>query len=233
MTGMVAEDDPASENLDVYDTKTGWWHPELGDVEVPDGCSLASGDVFITRRVKADGVYGTCGNPGTDEAAIDDGSVYSPRALRSRPPAPATCALQPSSAPPRESPAPVIEIESRPTTGSKCGKRSTGGWRSHLHTPTSVSTDRRRRRSPSNRCRQRTGRSNRDAQRRRARRFATRAYIRHHYTDYDDRLDDATGSLGDDIETDDYREIKRAAHDAVAAFLAVHRHHDATGRNKT
>lgn len=58
MTGMVAEDDPASENLDVYDTKTGWWHPVRGDLKVPEDWEfLASGDAFITRRVKADGVY--------------------------------------------------------------------------------------------------------------------------------------------------------------------------------
>ncbi len=69
-------------------------------------------------------------------AAIDNGSVSSPRMLRSRPPAPLRL-RQPSSAPPRESPAPDIEIESRPTTGSRCGKRSTGGLRSHLYTPPS------------------------------------------------------------------------------------------------
>ena len=46
MTSMVAEDDPTSENLDVYDTKTGWWHPVLGDLEVPGGWEfLASGSV--------------------------------------------------------------------------------------------------------------------------------------------------------------------------------------------
>ena len=44
--------------------------------------------------------------------------------------------------------------------------------------------------------------------------LAARAYIRHHHTDYDDRLDNANVGLGDDIDDDDYREIKRAAHDA-------------------
>ena len=33
---VVAEDDPASENLDVYDTRTGRWHPAIGEIGLPD-----------------------------------------------------------------------------------------------------------------------------------------------------------------------------------------------------
>ena len=61
---MAAEDDPASENLDVYDTRTGWWHPVIGEISLPDGWEfLASGDAFVTRRVKAGGVYWTAWKP--------------------------------------------------------------------------------------------------------------------------------------------------------------------------
>ncbi len=59
--------------------------------------------------------------------------------------------------------------------------------------------------------------------------LAARAYIRHHHTGYHDRLDDATVGLGDDVDGDDYREIKRAAHHEVEAFLAAHRQHDSPG----
>lgn len=61
---MVAHDDPASENLDVYDTKAGWLNPDLGELAVPDGWEfLASGDAFVTRRVKAAGVYWSAWKP--------------------------------------------------------------------------------------------------------------------------------------------------------------------------
>jgi hypothetical protein len=44
--------------LDVYETQDGYWNPDHGDVEVPPGWEfLASGDAFVTRRVKADGHY--------------------------------------------------------------------------------------------------------------------------------------------------------------------------------
>jgi len=52
--------------------------------------------------------------------------------------------------------------------------------------------------------------------------LAARAFVRHRYTDYDERL------LGVDplaIEMDgvEYRRVKRDAHRAVEAFLAAHR----------
>ena len=37
--------------------------------------------------------------------------------------------------------------------------------------------------------------------------LAAHAYIRHHHTDYHDRLDNANVGIGGDIDDDDYREI--------------------------
>jgi hypothetical protein len=55
---MVANGDPTAEHLEVYDTKSGLWHPELGELTQPDGWSfLPAGDAFLTRRVKAAGEY--------------------------------------------------------------------------------------------------------------------------------------------------------------------------------
>ncbi len=54
---MTAED-PARLNLEVYDMREGLWHPEHGDVELPQGWEfLPSGEAFLTRRVKAGGAY--------------------------------------------------------------------------------------------------------------------------------------------------------------------------------
>lgn len=58
---MVVGDDVLAEHLDVYDTKTGLWSPDHGDVAIPDGWELLpSGDAFMSRRVKA-GVEATFG----------------------------------------------------------------------------------------------------------------------------------------------------------------------------
>ena len=61
---MVADGDLDGLNLDVYDTELGLWCPEHGDVELPEGWEfLAAGDNFVTRRVKASGVYWTLWRP--------------------------------------------------------------------------------------------------------------------------------------------------------------------------
>jgi hypothetical protein len=44
--------------LDVYESRTGWWHPERGEVEPPgDWDFLPTGNAFVTRMVKAAGVF--------------------------------------------------------------------------------------------------------------------------------------------------------------------------------
>ena len=58
--------------------------------------------------------------------------------------------------------------------------------------------------------------------------LAARAHIRHHHTDYEAQLDEATGPGGDDLDGGEYREIKRAAHITVEAFLTAHRRHKKT-----
>ena len=41
---MVADGDPTAERFEVYDTKSGLWHPELGELTQPDGwCFLPAG----------------------------------------------------------------------------------------------------------------------------------------------------------------------------------------------
>jgi hypothetical protein len=60
----VADGDLDRLNLDVYDTKSGLWCPEHGDLELPEGWELlAAGDNFVTRRVNANGVYWTLWRP--------------------------------------------------------------------------------------------------------------------------------------------------------------------------
>ena len=55
---VVAEGDLTGLQLDVYMTREGPWNPDHGEIEIPDGWEfLAAGDAFVTRRVKAAGMF--------------------------------------------------------------------------------------------------------------------------------------------------------------------------------
>ncbi len=50
--------DLAELQLDVYESRSAWWNPEYGELLPPDGWAfLPSGDAFVTRTVKAAGVF--------------------------------------------------------------------------------------------------------------------------------------------------------------------------------
>lgn len=62
--GCVDDVDLTTLQLDVYMTKTGPWSPDHGEIEIPDGWEfLASGDAFVTRTVKAAGVFWVAWRP--------------------------------------------------------------------------------------------------------------------------------------------------------------------------
>ena len=57
LPGMGSEE-LLDEHLDVYDTHTGLWAPDHGEIDLPGGWELLpSGDSFVTRQVKAGGRY--------------------------------------------------------------------------------------------------------------------------------------------------------------------------------
>jgi len=226
---MVAQEDPASENLDVYDTKAGWWSPDRGDLVVPDGWEfLASGDAFVTRRVKAAGVYWSAWKPKNRRgghrrrlgllaptAAIDaarDAAVDS---------ADQRAAARVADARHRERAEADYQTELLDTVlrwldfapqHQDLAARIADGAAAHATVVGSGRVGRTKTLSVDDRAA-----------------LAARAYIRHHHTDYHDRLDNANVQLSDDIDDDDYRTIKRAAHDDVEAFLHAHRRHHSGG----
>lgn len=60
----VSETDLIHLQLDVYMTREGPWNPDHGAIEIPDTWDfLPSGDAFVTRRVKANGVYWVAWRP--------------------------------------------------------------------------------------------------------------------------------------------------------------------------
>jgi len=226
---MVAQEDPASENLDVYDTKAGWWNPDLGDLVVPDGWEfLASGDAFVTRRVKAAGAYWSAWKPKNRRgghrrrlgllaptAEIDAARNAAIESADQR------AAAREAGARHRERVEAEYQIELRDTVvrwldfaceHHDLANRIADGAAAQA---TVVGSGR-------------VGRTNTLSVDERAA-FAARAYIRHHHTDYHGWLDSAGVGLSGDIDDDDYRRIKSAAHDEVEAFLDAHRRHQSGG----
>ncbi len=226
---MVAEDDPASENLDVYDTRTGWWHPVIGEIGLPDGWEfLASGDAFVTRRVKAGGVYWTAGRPknrrgghrrrlgllapgaAVQSAQADANATAGQRATaraasarhRDRTEADYQAEMRSAIHQWLDFAAEHAELASDIADGATVKATVVGSGR--VGRTRTLSVDERAAR-------------------------AARAYIRHHHTDYEAQLDEATGPGGDDLDGGEYREIKQVAHDTVEAFLRTHRKQDNAG----
>jgi len=61
---VMDDGDIAGQQLDVYMTREGPWNPEHGDLEIPEDWDfLASGDAFVTRRVKAAGTFWVAWRP--------------------------------------------------------------------------------------------------------------------------------------------------------------------------
>ncbi len=226
---MVAQEDPGSEHLDVYDTKAGWWNPDLGDVVVPDGWEfLASGDAFVTRRVKAAGLYWSAWKPKNRRgghrrrlgvlapaAAIDAARNAAVETADQRAAARATGARH------RKVVETDYQIELRDKVlrwldfapeHSDLAARIADGAASQATVVGSGRVGRTKTLSVDERAA-----------------LATRAFIRHRHTGYDERLDRANVGLDDDIDDDDYRKIKRAAHDEVEAFLDAHRQDQSGG----
>ncbi len=205
----------------------------LGDLELPDGWEfLASGDAFITRRVKADGVYWNAWKPRNRR-----GGHRRRLGLLAPSAAIATARDDAFATAERRAAARVASTRHRDRVEANHRRELREAVYRWLALPP-AHADLASQIADSATAQATVVGGGRVARTRtlnieeRAA-LAARAYIRHHYTDYDDRLDAATGSLADDIDTDEYRGIKRAAQDAVEAFLAVHRHHGATGGNTT
>ena len=226
---MVAQGDPASANLDVYDTKAGWWNPDLGDLVVPDGWEfLASGDAFVTRRVKTAGVYWSAWKPKNRRgghrrrlgllaptAEIDAARNAAIESADQR------AAARQAGARRRERVEADYQIELRDSV-----VRWLDFAREHHDLATRVADGAAAQATVVGSGR--VGRTKTLSVDERAE-LAARAYIRHHHIGYHDRLDSAGVGLGGDIDHGDYREIKRAAHDEVDAFLDAHRRHQSGG----
>jgi hypothetical protein len=205
-------------NLDVYDTKEGLWDPANGALDQPEGWEfLPSGDAFVTRRVKAAGVYW---------------KLWRPRG-RNRPHRRLLGLLAPAA---------VIEAaqaEAASSEAARSGRRAQGAayrdrkedtYRQELteaiidylgfapeHGDLAQAIAAEAAQRAAEVGSGRVGRTRTIEIDQRAA-LAARALIRHRYTDYEDRL-------VQEVWDDDYlyREVKADAHRVVEDFLEQHR----------
>jgi hypothetical protein len=208
--------------LDVYDTKLGWWTPDHGDIEIPDDWDfLPAGDAFLTRTVKAAGHHWT---------------AWLPR-RRNRPHRRRVGLWAPAAAIAEARGAAKATEEARARrrkSGDASRARSEARYQQELaqaivafldFAPTHAHLASRIARESAARAAVvgsgRVGRTRTLSIEERAV-LAARAYIRHRFTTYDGDLD----ALWDEDPTYDdsgYREVKADAQEAVDDFLEQHR----------
>jgi hypothetical protein len=218
----VADAEMGALNLDVYDTKDGLWNPEHGALDLPDGWEfLPAGDTFVTRRVKAAGVYWNAWRPrGRNRPHRRKLGLFAPAAAihRARADAEQSTARR----------ARQREVNARHRDKVEEAYRvefaaAVLAWLEfapeHAALAEQIAT------ATADRAvvvgSGRVGRTTLLPLGERAA-LAARATIRHRFTDYDDRLDDVD-PFGTEIDEFEYRIIKHAARDAVDDFLDAHR----------
>jgi hypothetical protein len=218
----MAEEPLTDLHLDVYDTREGPWNPEHGEITIPDDWAfLPSGDAFVTRTVKAAGRYWPAWRPRgrnrphrrlvglwapaetiteAQRAAVETAE----RRARQR----EQGARQRARSEDRyraELATAILDYLDFDTTHADLAGQIADGAAGHAAIVGSGRVGRTRKLPLEDRAV-----------------LAARAWIRHRFTDYEDRLNSL---YGDDLLLDeiDYRGIKHDAHSAVDTFLAEHR----------
>jgi Uncharacterized conserved protein (DUF2293) len=227
---MVVDEDPTRLQLEVYETKAGLWHPEFGELAQPDGWEfLPAGDAFLTRRVEAAGVYWVLFRP--------KGRREHRRQLGLLAPAGAIASARAAAA------ATAARREITRETSIRQRERTEAAYRAEFEAavtrwldfaPEHSALARDIARGAVDRAAVvgsgRVGRTKMLSLEDRSA-LAARAFIRHRYTNYDDRLvgleliafDQDIDIDIDIVDVGDYRDIKRTAHGEVDAFLDRHR----------
>ena len=228
---MVADGDPTAEHLEVYDTKSGLWHPERGELTQPDGWGfLPAGDAFVTRRVKAAGVYWVLFRPkGRREHRRQLGLLAPADAI-------ASARIEADTTASRRDRERVASTRQRDKNEARYRAEFTDAvmrWLNFSSEHAAIASEIAR--GAADRAAVvgsgRVGRTKTVTLEDRAA-LAARAFIRHRYTDYEDQLFSLELSAfdhsidADIVEVGDYPKIKQAAHRAVDAFLDAHRQPD-------
>lgn len=216
------EEDPRALHLDVYEAKEGLWNPEHGELELPaDWEFLPAGDAFVTRRVKAGGMYWNAWRPrGRNRPHRRRLGLFAPTVAISQAHADAEGTAE------QRARQRVVNVRHRDKAEAAYRAQFESAVLAWLEfTPVHADLAVEIARAAAERAvvvgSGRVGRTRSLPLEERAA-LAARATIRHRFTDYDDHL---VGLDPHEAEVDDleYRMIKRGAHDAVDHFLSAHR----------
>ena len=216
--GMSAEE-LLDEHLDVYDTQTGLWTPDHGEVDLPEGWELLpSGDAFVTRQVKAAGRYWNAWLPRSRSRRHRRRiGVFAPTdAIKAAQAAAEQTAAKRAKAR-KQGDASRARAEERYRSELEAAIVAYLGFSDeHSKLAAEIAGEASRRAAVVGSGR--VGRTKTISLERRAE-LAARAYIRHELTNYEDDLVDR------EVWDDDflYREVKRSAQAQVDDVLARHR----------
>lgn len=218
----MVEDDLTRVNLDVYEGRTGLWNPDHGDLELPtDWEFLPSGDAFVTRQVKAGGLYWTAWQPrGKNRPHRRKIGLYAPTSTIEEAKAAADVTAQ------RRAKQRVTNARHRVRVEVAYRDEFTAAVVAWLDfTPEHAALAEEIATAAAERAVEvgsgRVGRTRTLPLEERAA-LAARASIRHRLTDYDDRLADLD-PMEAELDDREYRQIRRDAHEAVDTFLDAHR----------
>lgn len=216
---MATGEELRQQHLDVYDTRAGPWNPDHGNIEIPEDWELLpTGDAFVTRTVKAAGLYWLAWKPRTRQRPHRRlMGLWAPR-LTIEEARVAAVATEATRARQRKQ-------------GEAYRQRQEESYQAELRAAILVFLDFREAHQDladkiadeaSARAAVvgsgRVGRTKKiDIEERAA--LAAKAYIRHRFTSYEDDLVDQA------VWDDDflYRDVKAAAQEVVGEFLAEHR----------
>lgn len=218
----MADEDLTQLQLDVYMTKEGPWNPEHGEIEIPEDWEfLEAGDAFVTRRVKAAGIYWVAWRPrGRNRRHRRRLGLWAPKTAIEAAQAEAE-ATEEQRVRKRERDAKARERHEAKYQAELADaiRRFLAFAPEHARLADEIATEAAARAAVVGSGR--VGRTRTLTLEERAA-LAARALIRHHHTDYEEQLLDASIEEPWDDEFW-YREIKRDAHRAVDEFLERHR----------
>lgn len=218
----MEEVDLGALQLDVYETKQGLWNPDHGDLELPEGWDLLpSGDAFVTRRVKAAGAYWVAWQPRSrNRPHRRKIGLYAPSSV--------IAAARAEAVETEEQRAKQRASNDRHRATAEDAYRAEfvvavvawlGFAREYEQLATEIAE------AAASRAVEvgsgRVGRTKKLPLEERAA-LAARATIRHRFTDYEDELVELD-PFATEVDDFEYRQAKRAAHEAVDAFLYAHR----------
>lgn len=218
----VEQIDLTALHLDVYMTRDGPWNPDHGEIEIPEDWEfLASGDAFVTRRVKAAGVFWVAWRPrGRNRRHRRRLGLWAPRDEIDAAEAEAIATADQRSKRREQSARSRDKQESTYQVDfAEAIRRFLAFAPEHADLAEGIATE------AANRAgvvgSGRVGRTKMLSLDKRAE-LAARALIRHSYTSYDDDLFDASveNPSGEEFW---YREVKADAHRQVDEFLDRHR----------